>query len=74
MVETIHPRQRTNSATHIMPDGTCLLFDTVSVATLIPEEKQTRAKILSRPRELGNLGYLPADEETEPGPGTGAEE
>src|SRR5215469_14886709 len=30
MVESTHPRQRTDIETHIMPDGTCLLFDTVS--------------------------------------------
>jgi len=30
MVETVHPRQREDIETHIMPDGTCLLFDAVS--------------------------------------------
>jgi Coenzyme PQQ synthesis protein D (PqqD) len=30
MLETIHPRQREDIETHIMPDGTCLLFDAVS--------------------------------------------
>jgi hypothetical protein len=30
MVETTHPRQRADIETHIMPDGTCLLFDVVS--------------------------------------------
>lgn len=30
MVETTHPRQRAGIETHIMPDGTCLLFDAVS--------------------------------------------
>jgi hypothetical protein len=30
MVESIYFLQRTDIETHIMPDGTCLLFDTVS--------------------------------------------
>src|SRR5215469_3218559 len=30
MIETIYPRQRADIETHIMPDGTCLLFDVVS--------------------------------------------
>jgi hypothetical protein len=30
MVETRYPRQRADIETHIMPDGTCLLFDEVS--------------------------------------------
>jgi hypothetical protein len=30
MVETVYPLQRADIETHIMPDGTCLLFDVVS--------------------------------------------
>jgi coenzyme PQQ synthesis protein D (PqqD) len=30
MVENTYPRQRADIETHIMPDGTCLLFDVVS--------------------------------------------
>jgi hypothetical protein len=30
MVETTHPRRRDDIETHIMPDGTCLLFDAAS--------------------------------------------
>lgn len=30
MVETVYPLQREDIETHIMPDGTCLLFDIVS--------------------------------------------
>ena len=105
MVETTHPRQRKDIETHIMPDGTCLLFDTVSneglalnaagalvwdycdgtlsadeiaaeLATLLPEEQQTRAEALSLLEELGTRGYLSAGGESdpEPRPETGAAE
>jgi Coenzyme PQQ synthesis protein D (PqqD) len=30
IVETVYPLQRADIETHIMPDGTCLLFDAVS--------------------------------------------
>lgn len=30
MVENTYPRQRADIETHIMPDGTCLLFDVLS--------------------------------------------
>jgi hypothetical protein len=103
MVETIHPRQRTDIETYIMPDGTCLLFDTVSneglalnaagalvwdycdgtlsadeiaaeLATLLPEEQQSRAETLSLLEELGKLGYLSANEVSEAHSESGASE
>ena len=30
MVESVYPLQRADIETHIMPDGTCLLFDVIS--------------------------------------------